>query len=93
MPGVFSELYFAGLSWCSPNAFRHYLCRKCMLMLTRFFREIYERAGIDSEMAGQVDSLAGIVHGLVADEIIHKMKVYRGDPAQPQKPAPSPPPI
>lgn len=36
-------------------------------------------------MAGQVDSLAGTVHGLVADEIVHKMKVYRGDPVQ-QKP-------
>jgi len=36
-------------------------------------------------MAGQVDSLAGTVHGLVADEIVHKMKVYRGDPVQPQQ--------
>jgi hypothetical protein len=39
-------------------------------------------------MAGQVDSLAGTVHGLIADEIVHKMKVYRGDPA-PQKPQPA----
>ncbi len=40
-------------------------------------------------MAGQVDSLAGTVHGLVADEIVHKMKVYRGDPTQqkPQQPS------
>jgi hypothetical protein len=28
-------------------------------------------------MAGKVDSLAGTVYGLIADEIIHKMKVYR----------------
>ena len=40
-------------------------------------------------MAGKVDSLAGRVYGLIADEIVHKMKVYRGDPlAQPaQQPA------
>lgn len=31
-------------------------------------------------MAGKVDSLAGTVYGLIADEIVHKMKVYRGDP-------------
>jgi hypothetical protein len=37
-------------------------------------------------MAGQVDSLAGTVHGLIADEIVHKMKAFRGDPLQPQKP-------
>src|SRR5205807_5577283 len=37
-------------------------------------------------MAGQVDSLAGTVHGLIADEIVHKMKVFRGDP--PQQPNP-----
>jgi hypothetical protein len=31
-------------------------------------------------MAGKVDSLAGTVYGLIADEIVHKMKVFRGDP-------------
>src|SRR5476649_1403927 len=31
-------------------------------------------------MAGKVDSLAGTVYGLIADEIVHKMKVMRGDP-------------
>ena len=31
-------------------------------------------------MAGKVDSLAGTVYGLIADEIVHKMKVLRGDP-------------
>ncbi len=42
-------------------------------------------------MAGQVDSLAGTPHGLIADEIVHKMKVFRGDPSQQQKqPQPSP---
>ncbi|HWX56029.1 MAG TPA: hypothetical protein VN176_15680 [Verrucomicrobiae bacterium] len=39
-------------------------------------------------MAGKVDSLAGTVYGLIADEIIHKMKVYRGDPLA--QPAPQP---
>ncbi len=31
-------------------------------------------------MAGKVDSLAGRVYGLIADEIVHKMKEFRGDP-------------
>lgn len=31
-------------------------------------------------MAGKVDSLAGTVYGLIADEIVHKMKGFRGDP-------------
>jgi hypothetical protein len=31
-------------------------------------------------MAGKVDSLAGTVYGLIADEIVHKMKVMRGNP-------------
>jgi hypothetical protein len=31
-------------------------------------------------MAGKVDSLAGTVYGLIADEIVHKMKEFRGDP-------------
>jgi hypothetical protein len=35
-------------------------------------------------MAGKVDSLAGTVYGLIADEIVHKMKVLRGDPLHPQ---------
>ena len=35
-------------------------------------------------MAGKVDSMAGTVYGLIADEIVHKMKVLRGDPL-PQK--------
>ncbi len=39
-------------------------------------------------MAGKVDSLAGTVYGLIADEIVHKMKVYRGDPLA--QPAPQP---
>ncbi len=58
-----------------------------------FSYTVTDRATDTVVMAGQVDSLAGTVHGLVADEIIHKMKAYRGDPAQPQKPAPSAPPI
>ena len=41
-------------------------------------------------MAGQVDSLAGTVHGLIADEIVHKMKVFRGDPPQPPNPPSQP---
>jgi hypothetical protein len=31
-------------------------------------------------MAGKVDSMAGTVYGLIADEIVHKMKVLRGTP-------------
>jgi hypothetical protein len=37
-------------------------------------------------MAGKVDSLAGTVYGLIADEIVHKMKVLRGDPLASPKP-------
>jgi hypothetical protein len=36
-------------------------------------------------MAGKVDSLAGTVYGLIADEIVHKMKSFRGDPLAGQK--------
>lgn len=39
-------------------------------------------------MAGKVDSLAGTVYGLIADEIVHKMKVFRGDPLAAQVTAP-----
>lgn len=35
-------------------------------------------------MAGKIDSLAGTVYGLIADEIVHKMKVLRGDPLAPK---------
>jgi hypothetical protein len=51
-------------------------------------------------MAGKVDSLAGRVYGLIADEIVHKMKFYLGDPLAPApqpaaQPAPQavPPPV
>jgi hypothetical protein len=30
------------------------------------------------------------VHGLIADEIVHKIKMYRGDPVQQQKPQQQP---
>jgi hypothetical protein len=46
-------------------------------------------------MAGKVDSLAGRVYGLIADEIVHKMKFYLGDPLAPapqQQPAAQPAP-
>jgi len=38
-------------------------------------------------MAGKVDSLAGTVYGLIADEIVHKMKVYRGNPVAASTPS------
>ena len=41
-------------------------------------------------MAGKVDSLAGTVYGLIADEIVHKMKGFRGDPLAKQAAAPTP---
>lgn len=41
-------------------------------------------------MAGKVDSLAGTVYGLIADEIVHKMKVFRGDPLPAEKEAAKP---
>lgn len=41
---------------------------------------VTDRATQTVAMAGKVDSMAGTVYGLIADEIVHKMKVYRGDP-------------
>ena len=55
-----------------------------------FSYTVTDRATDTVVMAGQVDSLAGTGHGLIADEIVHKMKVYRGDPVQQQKPPQQP---
>jgi hypothetical protein len=41
---------------------------------------VTDRATDTIVMAGKVDSIAGRVYGLVADEIVHKMKILRGDP-------------
>jgi hypothetical protein len=41
---------------------------------------VTDRATETIVMAGKVDSLAGTVYGLIADEIVHKMKAMRGDP-------------
>ncbi len=41
---------------------------------------VTDRATDTIVMAGKVDSMAGRVYGLIADEIVHKMKVMRGDP-------------
>ncbi len=41
---------------------------------------VTDRATETIVMAGKVDSMAGRVYGLIADEIVHKMKVMRGDP-------------
>ena len=50
-----------------------------------FTYTVTDRATDTIVMAGKVDSLAGTVYGLIADEIVHKMKVFRGDPlAKPQ---------
>lgn len=38
-------------------------------------------------MAGEVDSLAGTVYGLIADEIVQKMKAIRENPAAASKAA------
>ena len=45
-----------------------------------FTYAVTDRATDTIVMAGKVDSLAGTVYGLIADEIVHKMKVFRGDP-------------
>jgi hypothetical protein len=45
-----------------------------------FTYTVTDRATDTIVMAGKVDSLAGTVYGLIADEIVHKMKVFRGDP-------------
>jgi hypothetical protein len=41
-------------------------------------------------IAGKVDSLAGTVYGLIADEIVHKMKGFLGDPLATQTVAQKP---
>lgn len=38
-------------------------------------------------MAGKVDSLGGTVYGQIAKEIVHKMKVLRGNPLEAQEKA------
>jgi hypothetical protein len=56
-----------------------------------FTYTVTDRATDTIVMAGKVDSLAGTVYGLIADEIVHKMKVFRGDPlANPQTLAQNP---
>ena len=50
-----------------------------------FTYTVTDRATDTIVMAGKVDSLAGTVYGLIADEIVHKMKVFRGDPPAKQQ--------
>lgn len=49
-------------------------------LTNHFIYTVTDRATDTVVMAGKVDSLAGTVYGLIADEIVHKMKVFRGDP-------------
>jgi len=55
-----------------------------------FTYTVTDRATDTLVMAGKVDSLAGTVYGLIADEIVHKMKVFRGDPLATQTVAQKP---
>jgi hypothetical protein len=52
-----------------------------------FTYAVTDRRSAMTVMAGKVDSLAGTVYGLIADEIVHKMKVFRGDPLAAPRPA------
>jgi hypothetical protein len=54
-----------------------------------FTYTVTDRGTATIVMAGKVDSLAGTVYGLIADEIVHKMKVLRGDPLHPQAQQPT----
>ncbi|HZU34158.1 MAG TPA: hypothetical protein VFB79_23820, partial [Candidatus Angelobacter sp.] len=45
-----------------------------------FIYTVTDRETTTVVMAGKVDSLAGTVYGLIADEIVHKMKDFRGSP-------------
>jgi len=49
-------------------------------LTNHFIYTVTDRVTETTVMAGKVDSLAGTVYGLIADEIVHKMKVFRGDP-------------
>jgi hypothetical protein len=55
-----------------------------------FTYTVTDRATETVVMAGQVNSLAGTVHGLIAGEIVDKMKRFRDAP-QPAAQAPPPP--
>ena len=55
------------------------------LFTNHFIYTVTDRATETIVMAGKVDSLAGTVYGLIADEIVHKMKEYRGDPMAKQE--------
>lgn len=50
-----------------------------------FIYTVTDRETTAVVMAGKVDSLAGTVYGLIADEIVHKMKTFRGNPVIAQK--------
>ena len=50
-----------------------------------FIYTVTDRETTAVVMAGKVDSLAGTVYGLIADEIVHKMKTFRGDTVAAQK--------
>ena len=58
-----------------------------------FTYAVTDRATDTIVIAGKVDSLGGTVYGLIADEIVHKMKVFRGDPLaeKPRQSAPATP--
>ena len=58
-----------------------------ILFSNHFTYTVTDRETETVVMAGKVDSLAGTVYGLIADEIVHKMKVLRGDPLPTQKEA------
>ena len=62
-------------------------------LTNHFTYAVTDRATDTIVMAGKVDSLAGTVYGLIADEIVHKMKVFRGDPlaGKPSQTAPTTP--
>jgi hypothetical protein len=49
-------------------------------LTNHFIYTVTDRVTETTVMAGKVDSIAGTVYGLIADEIVHKMKEFRGDP-------------
>ena len=55
--------------------------RRTPLYRTHFTYTVTDRVTDTIVMAGNVDSINGVAYGLIADEIVHKMKVFRGDPA------------
>jgi hypothetical protein len=61
--------------------------RRTPFYRTHFTYEVTDRVTDTIVMAGNVDSIKGVAYGQIADEIVKKMKAFRGDPAKQATPS------